>query len=94
MNMRQIIVIVLFLMLPIFSQPLNAAEDRAVDHEKKQKNEESYIPENLEDCFIQVDKILPDSVKQSISTQTESEFSANMHLGLGIRASALGMYFP
>jgi hypothetical protein len=42
------------------------------------------IPRNLEDCLIQIDQLLPDSVKHSISTHTEDEFSVVMHLSLGL----------
>lgn len=61
-----------------------------------------YIPKNLEDCFTQIDKILPDSIRQSILTMTEDQFSARMHMGFGMwmrnnwglwKGSRLSKYF-
>lgn len=43
-----------------------------------------YIPQNIEDCIIQLDSILDDSTKMEIKEMTKSSFSAEAHLGLGL----------
>ena len=43
-----------------------------------------YIPINLEDCFIQINSLLNDSIKSEIKNQTEDEFTTNSHFGLGM----------
>jgi hypothetical protein len=61
-----------------------------------------YIPKDLEDCYVQIDKKLADSTKSLILTMTEDDFSARMHFGLGMwmrnnwgfwRGSRLSKYF-
>jgi hypothetical protein len=70
--------------------------------DNSQKSGTIYIPKDLEDCFIQINKILPDSVKQSMLTQDEHHFTSNMHFGLGLwmrnnwglwKGSRLSKYF-
>ncbi|WP_157604484.1 DUF6794 domain-containing protein [Solitalea canadensis] len=43
-----------------------------------------YIPQNLEDCFGQLDKFWNDSTKTQAKQWTEDEFSANAHFGIGM----------
>lgn len=44
-----------------------------------------YIPQNLEDCFITLDKIYSDSTKTEIAKMDEDEYSSGNHLfGIGI----------
>ncbi len=43
-----------------------------------------YIPKDLEDCFIQIDKILNDSLKTELKKISEDEFTGKTHLGLGM----------
>lgn len=62
----------------------------------------TYIPKDLEECFVELDKMLPDSTKESMQILTEDEFTADMHMtqGLWIRnnwglrnGSRLSAYF-
>lgn len=43
-----------------------------------------YIPQDLEDCFIQIDKMLNDSLKTEFKQNSEDEFTSKTHFGLGI----------
>jgi hypothetical protein len=43
-----------------------------------------YIPKNLEDCFIQIDKFWNDSTKLEVGQLPEDEFSGRAHLGFGM----------
>lgn len=43
----------------------------------------SYIPKNLDDCFKQLDVLLPDSLKTKFKGLSEDEFRSNVHFGLG-----------
>ena len=43
-----------------------------------------YIPKNLNECLIQLDNILSDSLKNEIINYSESEFIGNTRLGLGM----------
>ncbi len=43
-----------------------------------------YIPEDLEDCFSQIDSFWTDSLKTEIKTWTEDEFSGRAHMGFGM----------
>lgn len=43
-----------------------------------------YIPVDLDDCIIQLNKIIPDSTKAGIIALTEEDFSARTHLNLGM----------
>ena len=43
-----------------------------------------YIPTDLNDCFIQLDKRLKDSLKNVIKGMSEREFGSKSHLGLGM----------
>jgi len=42
-----------------------------------------YIPEDLEDCFVQLDKILDDSAKIRIRQRTDIEFCNEVNSDLG-----------
>lgn len=46
--------------------------------------ENTYIPKNLEDCFSQLNIILHDSIKAGIKLQSEEDFCADSHFGLGL----------
>lgn len=61
-----------------------------------------YIPIDLNDCFKQLDKMFPDSIKATIKILREEEFSSGYHLGLGMwlrnnwglwKGSRLSRYF-
>ena len=61
-----------------------------------------YIPIDLDDCFKQLDKMFPDSIKAAIKVMTENEFSGRYHLGFGMwmrnnwglwKGSRLSKYF-
>jgi len=61
-----------------------------------------YIPRNLNECLIQLDNILSDSLRIDIVKYSESEFVGMTHLGLGMylrnkwglwRESSLANYF-
>lgn len=65
-------------------------------------SDKGFIPKDLEECFTQIDRILPDSIKQARLTQTEDQFSSRMHMGLGLwirnnwglwKGSRLSKYF-
>ena len=43
-----------------------------------------YIPRDLEDCFVQIDKMLNDSLKIEFKKISEEEFTGKTHFGLGI----------
>src|SRR5690606_3973134 len=43
-----------------------------------------YIPKDLEDCFVQIDKMLNDSSRIEFKKISEEEFTAKTHFGLGI----------
>lgn len=42
-----------------------------------------YIPKDLNDCFVQIDKFWHDSTKVKVKNWTEDEFSAKAHFGFG-----------
>ena len=42
-----------------------------------------YIPKDLEDCFLQLNKIFTDSTKAKIKKLSENEFIGRYHLGFG-----------
>ncbi len=50
----------------------------------EQVSDTAYIPKDLEDCFVQLDKILPDSIKKAMFTQGEKGFITDTHLGIGM----------
>lgn len=43
-----------------------------------------YIPKDLEDCFVQIDKMLNDSLKTEFKKISEDDFTEKTHFGLGI----------
>ena len=43
-----------------------------------------YIPKNLEDCFLEIDKMLNDSLKTEFKKISEDDFTGKTHFGLGI----------
>lgn len=43
-----------------------------------------YIPKDLEDCLIQIDKFWSDSTKMKVRQWTEDEFSGKAHLSFGM----------
>lgn len=47
-----------------------------------QETEKIYIPKNLEDCFTEINKSIPDSIKVKITNWEESEMS-RLHFGQG-----------
>ncbi|NUY82685.1 hypothetical protein HUK80_17415 [Flavobacterium sp. MAH-1] len=66
------------------------------------QDEDVYIPKNLEDSFRELDKMLPQSYKDSIKLLSEDDFSGGAHFGLGIwmrnnwefwKGSRLSRYF-
>jgi len=42
-----------------------------------------YIPENLEDCFVQINSFWDDSTKVKVKNWTEKDFLGNAHFGFG-----------
>ncbi len=42
-----------------------------------------YIPANLEDCFLELDKMLPAGMRESLRTAVEADLSRH-HFGLGL----------
>lgn len=63
---------------------------------------ETNIPKNLEECFVELDTMLPDSIKESMKSLTEDEFTAKMHKNQGLwirnnwglrKGSRLSAYF-
>lgn len=44
-----------------------------------------YIPKDLEECFVQLDSLLSDSLKAQIKVLSEDEFSTTAHFGLGLQ---------
>jgi hypothetical protein len=44
----------------------------------------NYIPENLEDCFAQIDATCPREVRADIATWNEEDFVERAHWGLGL----------
>ena len=43
-----------------------------------------YIPKSLDDCFVTLNKILPDSIKNEFELMEENEAVSRSHFGLGI----------
>lgn len=43
-----------------------------------------YIPQNLEDCFNQINSFWDDSIKLKVKNLTEDDFSSKVHLGFGM----------
>ncbi len=95
--MKTITLILTFLLATLFNGCAQPSAKNANSNSQK-----SYIPKDLQECFIELDKILPDSIKQSIPTQTEDQFSSRMHMGLGMwmrnnwglwKGSRLSKYF-
>jgi len=43
-----------------------------------------YIPQNIEDCFLQIDIFWADSTKELVKSWSENEFIANAHFGFGM----------
>ncbi len=61
-----------------------------------------YIPQDLEDCFKQIDSFWSDSTKVKVKQKAEDEFTANAHFALGMwmrnnwglwKGSRLSKYF-
>lgn len=61
-----------------------------------------YIPKDLDDCILQLEKIHTDSIKQQIQEMTSTDFTTGAHMGLGMwmrnewglwRGSRLSLYF-
>ena len=52
--------------------------------QEKHKFSKNYIPKNINECLIQLDNILQDSVKQKITTFSEDEFVDSSHFSLGM----------
>jgi hypothetical protein len=48
------------------------------------KADRNYQPQTLEEAVRQLQKILPDSLQQRFAAQTEAEFTARAHFGLGM----------
>jgi hypothetical protein len=95
--MRTLLLILTFALSSFF----NASGQTAVK-KTATGSDRIYIPKDLEECFIQIDKLLPDSIRQSILTMTEDQFSAKMHMSLGMwmrnnwglwKGSRLSKYF-
>lgn len=64
-------------------QVLSAQNEKDTRRLKADTIDGIYIPKNLEDCFVQIDKMLNDSIKIEIKKKTEDDFSADSHFGLG-----------
>jgi hypothetical protein len=43
-----------------------------------------YIPQDLQDCFKQIDRFWNDSIKNIVRNRTEEKFIASAHLGFGM----------
>ena len=62
-------------------------EEEKKDYLQKLQNDTIngvYIPKNLEDCFIQLDKLLSDEDKQTIKQLQSKEETIQFHHGLGM----------
>lgn len=44
----------------------------------------TYIPKDLEDCFVQINTLWNDSIKAKVKTLEENEFTGKVHLGFGM----------
>jgi len=44
----------------------------------------TYIPKDLEDCFVQINSFWDDSTRLKVKNWTEDEFSRRVHLGFGM----------
>jgi hypothetical protein len=64
---------------------LKQEEEKKVHEQKLQKDTINgvYIPKNLEDCFIQLDKLLSDEDKQYIKQLKDRKETIELHFGLG-----------
>jgi hypothetical protein len=72
--MKKTIYILTFLIITLTSFGQNQPE-------RWSKN---YIPKNLNECLIQLDNIVSDSLRIDILKHSESEFVGMSHLGLGM----------
>ena len=43
-----------------------------------------YIPKDLEDCFVQIDRMMNDSLRTEFKKISEEDFTGKTHFGLGI----------
>jgi Domain of unknown function (DUF6794) len=66
-----------FVFSPIFGQ-------EKVDRFSLDSIQGVYIPKDLSDCFIQLDKILKDNVKNDLTGMSEKTFLMDSHFGLGL----------
>jgi hypothetical protein len=63
-----------------FGQKLN----EKIEKVKLDTIDGGYIPKNLEDCFLEIDKMLNDSLKTEFKKISEDDFTGKTHFGLGI----------
>jgi hypothetical protein len=61
-----------------------------------------YIPQNIDDCIVQINSFWSDSIKNTVKGMTENEFTATAHMGIGMwirnnwflwNGSRLSVYF-
>ncbi len=92
----------LLLLTLLFSTYFQSCGQISTVETTKTNSDTVYIPIDLEDCFIQIDKILPDSTRNSLLALTEDEFSTRLHMGFGMwmrnnwglwKGSRLSKYF-
>ena len=65
-------------------------------------NDSTYIPKDIDDCFEQLDRLLPEENKSEIRAMSKEEFVTNAHFGIGMwmrnnwqlwRGSKLSKYY-
>lgn len=84
--MRQLLAILPLLLLTVqvtFGQKIKSSEKDKIKFTTDNINGQ-YIPKDLEDCFKQIDSFWSDSTKNKIRHQSEDDFTANAHFGLGM----------
>lgn len=78
----RLIVISLFL---LFSHLMFGQNTKFIDKRfNAEKLNGVYIPQNLEDCFVQIDEMLSDSLKTEFKKVSEKKFMSMTHFGLGM----------
>lgn len=73
--------ILLILLIFFFSPQILLSQGNS--NSKDAKADNVYIPKNLEDCFVQIDKLLDDNVKADIKLKNEQDFAIQEHFGFG-----------
>jgi len=80
-----LLLVCLFNCFDVFSQNENETQNDEYENRIKMDTINGvYIPIDLDDCIVQLNRLLPDSFKTEIIKMTKDEFTGSVHFGLGM----------